>query len=124
MPAHSLSRSGSVPEKASSCWEPRHRLLPPKLRTPKTQSSRGGREAPMKNATKQSQCGRPGIHFLSDAIEGNGGSRPKCLTDCNCKGQHRQLHDLGWIRHCEAVVHRQPSPGATCFKIASMTWAL
>jgi len=61
------------------------------------------REAPMKDAAKQSQSGRAGIHFFSDAVDGNGGNGPKCLTDCNRKGQHRQLHDLGWIRHCEAV---------------------
>ena len=56
----------------------------------------------MKDAAKQSQCDRAGIHFSSDAVDGNGGNSPKCLTDCNRKGQHRQLHDLGWIRHCES----------------------
>jgi hypothetical protein len=60
------------------------------------------RKAPMKDAAKQSQSGRAGIHFFSDAADGNGGNGPKCLTDCNRKGQHRQLHDLGWIHHCEA----------------------
>jgi hypothetical protein len=57
----------------------------------------------MKDAAKQSQCGGAGIHFFSDAVDGNGGHGTKCLTDCNRKGQHRQLHDLGWIRHCKAV---------------------
>src|SRR4029434_8178137 len=51
------------------------------------------REAPMKDAAKQRQCGRAGIYFFSDAVDGNGGDGPECLSSFTHTGEHPQLSD-------------------------------